>query len=84
MTIELHVCAARGSAERQDFDAALYNTLLRSEDTRALADTWESHSNAVSACPPSPLPSKRLLIESRWVSKPLAFAGALRPRRPNN
>eukprot|EP01047_Picozoa_sp_COSAG01_P107776 COSAG01_NODE_36758_length_512_cov_42.009685_1_plen_79_part_00 len=73
-----------GSAERQDFDAALYNTLLRSEDPRALADTWESHSNAVSARPPSPLPSKRLLIESRWVSKPLAFAGELRPRRPNN
>jgi hypothetical protein len=25
------------------------------------------------------LQSKRLLIESRWVSKPLAFAGTLRP-----
>jgi hypothetical protein len=23
-------------------------------------------------------------IEARWVSKPLAFAGTLRPRRPNN
>jgi hypothetical protein len=23
-------------------------------------------------------------IESRWVSKPLAFAGKRRPRRPNN
>jgi hypothetical protein len=31
-----------------------------------------------------PLQSKRLLIEARWVSKPLAFAGALRPRRLNN
>eukprot|EP01047_Picozoa_sp_COSAG01_P048593 COSAG01_NODE_4746_length_4769_cov_29.055460_2_plen_177_part_00 len=30
------------------------------------------------------LQSKRLLIESRWVSKPLAFAGKLRPRRLNN
>jgi hypothetical protein len=30
------------------------------------------------------LQSKRLLIESRWVSKPLAFAGELRPRRLNN
>jgi hypothetical protein len=30
------------------------------------------------------LQSKRLLIESRWVSKPLAFAGKLRPRRPNS
>jgi hypothetical protein len=29
------------------------------------------------------LPSKRLLIESRWVSKPLALAGELRPRRLN-
>jgi hypothetical protein len=29
------------------------------------------------------LQSKRLLIESRWVSKPLAFAGKLRPRRLN-
>jgi hypothetical protein len=28
--------------------------------------------------------SKRLVIESRWVSKPLAFAGELRPRRLNN
>jgi hypothetical protein len=30
------------------------------------------------------LQSKRLVIESRWVSKPLAFAGKLRPRRLNN
>jgi hypothetical protein len=30
------------------------------------------------------LQSKRLLIGSRWVSKPLAFAGKLRPRRLNN
>jgi hypothetical protein len=30
------------------------------------------------------LQSKRLLIESRWVSKSLAFAGELRPRRLNN
>jgi hypothetical protein len=30
------------------------------------------------------LQSKRPLIESRWVSKPLAFAGQLRPRRLNN
>jgi hypothetical protein len=29
------------------------------------------------------LQSKRLLIESRWVSKPLAFAGKLRLRRLN-
>jgi hypothetical protein len=29
-------------------------------------------------------PSKRLLIESRWVSKPLALAGQPRPRRLNN
>jgi hypothetical protein len=28
--------------------------------------------------------SKRLVIESRWVSKPLALAGQLRPRRLNN
>jgi hypothetical protein len=39
--------------------------------------------------PPGPprlpgLQTKRLLIESRWVSKPLAFAGKLRPRRLNN
>jgi|EP01047_Picozoa_sp_COSAG01_P010644 hypothetical protein len=27
---------------------------------------------------------KQLLIESRWVPKPLAFAGQLRPRRLNN
>eukprot|EP01047_Picozoa_sp_COSAG01_P048538 COSAG01_NODE_4738_length_4782_cov_14.714072_4_plen_189_part_00 len=27
---------------------------------------------------------KRLLIEARWVSKTLAFAGELRPRRLNN
>jgi hypothetical protein len=27
--------------------------------------------------------SKWLVIESRWVSKPLAFAGQLTPRRPN-
>jgi hypothetical protein len=27
--------------------------------------------------------STRPLIESRWVSKPLAFAGKLRPRRLN-
>jgi hypothetical protein len=30
------------------------------------------------------LQSKRLLIESQWVSKPLAFAVKLRPRRLNN
>jgi|EP01049_Picozoa_sp_SAG25_P009204 hypothetical protein len=30
------------------------------------------------------LRSKRLLIESRWVSTPLAFAGKRRPRRLNN
>jgi hypothetical protein len=30
------------------------------------------------------LQSKRLLIESQWVSKPLAFAGKMRPRRLNN
>jgi hypothetical protein len=30
------------------------------------------------------LQSKRLLIETRWVSTPLAFAGKLRPRRFNN
>jgi hypothetical protein len=30
------------------------------------------------------LQSKQLLIESRWVSKPLAFASKLRPRRLNN
>jgi hypothetical protein len=30
------------------------------------------------------LQSKRLLIESRWVTKPLALAGKMRPRRPNN
>jgi hypothetical protein len=30
------------------------------------------------------LHSKRLLIESRWLSKPLASAGKLRPRRLNN
>jgi hypothetical protein len=30
------------------------------------------------------LQPKRLLIDSRWVSKPLAFAGKLRPRRLNN
>jgi hypothetical protein len=30
------------------------------------------------------LQSKRLLIESRWVSKTLAFAGELRPQRLNN
>eukprot|EP01049_Picozoa_sp_SAG25_P003922 SAG25_NODE_236_length_11287_cov_246.398999_10_plen_408_part_00 len=30
------------------------------------------------------LRSKRLLIESRWVPTPLAFAGTRRPRRPNN
>jgi hypothetical protein len=30
------------------------------------------------------LQSKRLVIEARWVSKPLAFAGKLRPRRLNN
>jgi hypothetical protein len=29
------------------------------------------------------LQSKRLLNESRWVSKPLALAGKLRPRRLN-
>jgi hypothetical protein len=29
------------------------------------------------------LQSKQLLIESQWVSKPLAFAGKLRARRPN-
>eukprot|EP01047_Picozoa_sp_COSAG01_P065515 COSAG01_NODE_8866_length_2631_cov_129.957741_2_plen_134_part_00 len=28
--------------------------------------------------------SKRLVIESRWVSKVLSFAGKLRPRPPNN
>jgi hypothetical protein len=28
-------------------------------------------------------PAQRLLIESRWVSKPLAFAGKLRTRRLN-
>jgi hypothetical protein len=28
--------------------------------------------------------SKRLFIESQWVSKPLAFAGKLRPRRLNH
>jgi hypothetical protein len=33
--------------------------------------------------PPDVLQSKRLLIESRWVSKPLVFAGKLRPRRLN-
>jgi hypothetical protein len=31
-----------------------------------------------------PLQSNRIVIESRWVSKPLAFAGLLRPRRLNN
>jgi hypothetical protein len=30
------------------------------------------------------LQSERLLIESRWVSTSLAFAGKLRPRRLNN
>jgi hypothetical protein len=30
------------------------------------------------------LQSKRLVIEARWVSKPLASAGELRPRRLNN
>eukprot|EP01047_Picozoa_sp_COSAG01_P033529 COSAG01_NODE_2471_length_7630_cov_3.056566_17_plen_72_part_00 len=30
------------------------------------------------------LRSKRRLIEARWVSKLLAFAGKLRPRRLNN
>jgi hypothetical protein len=30
------------------------------------------------------LQSKRLLIESRWVSKPLAFASKLQPGRLNN
>jgi hypothetical protein len=30
------------------------------------------------------LQAKRLLIESRWMSKPLAFAGELRPRRLYN
>ena len=29
------------------------------------------------------LRSERLLIESRWVRQPLAFAGQLRPRRLN-
>jgi hypothetical protein len=29
------------------------------------------------------LQSKRLVIKSRWVSKPLAFAGELRPWRLN-
>eukprot|EP01047_Picozoa_sp_COSAG01_P009467 COSAG01_NODE_389_length_17708_cov_111.404452_7_plen_96_part_00 len=33
---------------------------------------------------PVPGGSKRLLIESRRVSKPLAFARELRPRRLNN
>jgi hypothetical protein len=28
--------------------------------------------------------SKRLVIEARWVSTPLAFADKLRPRRPNS
>jgi hypothetical protein len=32
-------------------------------------------------CPPRP---KRLVIEARWGSKPLAFAGKLPPRRLNN
>eukprot|EP01047_Picozoa_sp_COSAG01_P008824 COSAG01_NODE_355_length_18359_cov_3.808773_6_plen_90_part_00 len=32
----------------------------------------------------SGLQSKRLVIGSRWVSTPVAFAGTLRPRRLNN
>jgi hypothetical protein len=32
----------------------------------------------------SGLQSKRLVIESRLVSRPVAFAGKLRPRRLNN
>jgi hypothetical protein len=34
--------------------------------------------------PPLQSQSKRLLIEVRWGSKPLAFAGQLRPRRLSN
>jgi hypothetical protein len=33
---------------------------------------------------PSALQSKRPLIKSRWVPKPLAFAGEPRPRRLNS
>jgi hypothetical protein len=35
------------------------------------------------ALPHQPAQSKRLLIESRWESKPLALAGKLRPQRLN-
>jgi hypothetical protein len=41
------------------------------------------HALAVEGAGGAPrLQSTRLVIESRWVSKPLALAGQLRPRRP--
>jgi hypothetical protein len=57
-----------------------------------LQDLQQDHGIALQLAPPGvatvrqPLlrPSKRLLIESRWVSEPLAFAGELRPRRLNS
>jgi hypothetical protein len=45
--------------------------------------SWDGHRRQARVAE-GHLHSKRLLIESRWVSKLLAFAGELRPRRLNN
>jgi hypothetical protein len=47
--------------------------------------TWPGASDSnLQQLPLRLLKSKRKVIEARWVSKPLAFAGTLRPRRLNN
>jgi hypothetical protein len=72
------VSCEHGDATTRRFDSP------RRSSARA---RWRPRRSARRAAGPSGAPAlqpKRLLIESRWVSKPLASAGKLRPRRFNN